>query len=254
VSGPSLWASAELARAYADVRTDLSPAARAVWIETFRSAMPAAPPRRLLDVGCGTGRFTALLAEVFGAPALGVDGSLAMLRERAPRAGAPLAFVGADAAALPLRTATIDLALVSMIYHLLAPPHPVIAELHRVIRPGGRVLVRTPTRELLDRVAFLAFFPEARAVDEARMPPRADVRETFARAGFAEHGWRIVEQEFATTPLEALERVRRRAFSTLHLISDEAFGAGLARFEAHCRSLPPIPQPESLEFFVFHRP
>jgi hypothetical protein len=115
------------------------------------------------------------------------------------------------------------------------------------------VLLRTPTRELLDRVEFLAFFPEARAIDDARMPPRAQIYDTFVRAGFAAHTWRIVEQEFATTPLEALERVRRRAFSTLRLIPDEAFAAGVARYEAHCRSAPSTPQAEALEFFVFRR-
>ena len=85
------------------------------------------------------------------------------------------------------------------------------------------------------------------------MPPRADIRATFTRAGFSMHEWRVIEQEFATTPLEALERVRRRAFSTLRLISDEAFAAGLARYEAHCRAAAPVAQSESLELFVFQR-
>jgi SAM-dependent methyltransferase len=251
--GASLWASPELARAYADVRTDLSPAARAVWTDAFRSAIPSTPLGRLLDVGCGTGRFTAFLSDVFGAAALGIDGSVDMLRERSQPPDAPLSFLGADAAALPLRAGTIDLALLSMIYHLLAPATAAIAEIHRVIRPGGWVLVRTPSRELLDRVEFLSFFPEARAVDEARMPSRAQITETFTRAGFAAHAWQIVEQEFATTPLTALERVRRRAFSTLRLIPDDAFAAGLGRYEAHCRAAPQTPQAESLELFVFRR-
>jgi ubiquinone/menaquinone biosynthesis C-methylase UbiE len=251
--GASLWANSELAKAYADVRGDLSLAARTAWAEAFRSAVPPAPLRRLLDIGCGTGRFTAFLSEVFGAAAVGVDGSVAMLQERAQVSGAPLAFLGADAAALPFRAGAIDLALLSMVYHLLVPPTAAVAELRRVIRPGGWVLLRTPTRELLDRVEFLAFFPESRAIDEARMPPRARITETFTGAGFTATTWRIVEQEFAGSPLEALERVRRRAFSTLRLISDEAFRDGLARYEAHCLDAPPAPRTESLEFFAFQR-
>ena len=249
----SVWASADLARAYADVRTDLSPAARAVWAEAFRAAVPSTPLRILLDVGCGTGRFTAFLADVFGSPVVGVDASVAMLEARAPAPGASLAFLGAEVAALPFCAGSFDVALLSMVYHLLTPPTPALAELHRVIRAGGSVLLRTPTLELLERVEFLAFFPEARAVDEARMPRRAQITETFARAGFTPHTWQIVEQEFASTPLEALERVRRRAFSTLRLISDEAFAAGLARYEAHCRQAPSTPRAESLEFFAFRR-
>ena len=253
VGGGSLWASSDLARAYADVRTDLSPAARAVWAEAFRSAVPDTPVRRVLDVGCGTGRFTAFLADLFGTAAVGIDGSVAMLRERLQPAGLSLSYLSADAAALPLRTGTMDLALLSMVYHLFPSAPAAIAELQRVILPGGWVLLRTPTRELLDRVGFLPFFPEARAIDEARMPSRAQLTESFTRGGFAAHAWRLVEQEFATTPLEALERVRRRAFSTLRLISDEAFAAGLARFEAHCLSAPATAQTEALEMFVFRR-
>src|SRR6185436_12064026 len=97
----SLWASTDLARAYADVRTDLSPAARAVWADAFRAAVPSTPLRRLLDVGCGTGRFTAFLADVFGAAVVGVDASVAMLEARSPAPGASLAFLGAEVAALP---------------------------------------------------------------------------------------------------------------------------------------------------------
>ena len=251
--GTSLWASAELAKAYADVRTDLSAAARAVWAEAFRSALPDVRIRRVLDVGCGTGRFTAFLADLFGAATVGLDGSVAMLRERLRPAGLPLSYLGADAVALPLRTGTMDLALLSMVYHLLPSADAAIAELRRVIRPRGWVLLRTPSRELLDRVGFLPFFPEARVIDEARMPPRAQITESFTRGGFTAHAWRLVEQEFATTPGAALERVRRRAFSTLQLISDEAFAAGLAQYEAHCLNAPATAQTESLELFVFQR-
>ncbi len=249
----SIWASADLARAYADVRSELSDA---VWGEAFRSAVPPAPLRRLLDVGCGTGRFTALLAEVFGSPTIGVDGSPAMLRERALPARTPVAFMGADATALPLREASIDLALLSMVYHLLsaaAAAPPAAGELHRVVRPRGWVLVRTPTLEMLDRISWLPFFPGARALDEARLPPRAHIVATFEQAGFATHASRTIEQEFASSPLEALEKVRRRPFSTLRLLPDDAFEEGLTRYEAHCRTAPPTPLIEPLDLFVFRR-
>lgn len=250
---PSLWASADVARNYATLRSDLSDAVRAVWVEAFRSAVPPAPRRRLLDVGCGTGRFTALLADVFASPTIGVDGSLAMLRECPMPTGTPVAYVGGHAAALPLPAASVDLVLLSMIYHLLAPAGPAVAELYRVVRPGGWVLIRTPTAELMDRVSFMPFFPEARAVDEARIPSRARVTATFEGAGFVTHAHRTIEQELAQSPTEALEKVRRRVYSTLRLISEDAFATGLARYEAHCLSAPPGPLIEPLDFFVFHR-
>lgn len=246
-----VWDSAEIARAYADVRTGLRGAEHALWADALRAAVPDMVVRRALDVGCGTGRFTALLAEVFGGTVVGLDGSPSMLSER-PVGGA-LAFVNAEAAALPVRSASLDLALLSMVYHLLTPPGPAVAELRRALRADGRVVVRTPTREHLDCVPFLPFFPEARAIDEARIPPRAALLATFEAGGFLPERQTTIEQEFARSPAEAYEKVRRRPFSVLRLIPDAAFVAGLARYEAHCRSAPPTALREPLDLFVFRR-
>ena len=254
--GQALWASPDLARAYAAVRSDLSDGIRAAWSEAFRAAAPSIPPRRVLDVGCGTGRFTVLLAEVFGRPTLGIDGSPEMLRERVVAATALLAFASGDATALPLRAGAIDLALLSMVYHLLFAAQvadAAVAELYRVIAPAGRVFVRTPSLEIIDRIAWLPFFPGARAIDERRLPPRDRSVATFERAGFTTRSQRTIEQSFAESPMEAFEKVRRRAFSTLRLLSDEAFAEGLARYEANCRSSAPVTAVEALDFFVFER-
>ena len=252
----SIWASADLARAYAEVRSDLSDSIRTVWGETFRAAVPSATPRRVLDLGCGTGRFTRLLAEVFGAPTVGVDGSPAMLRERLATPDVPLAFACADATALPFHRAAFDGALLSMVYHLLyaaGVAAVAVGEVHRVVHPRGWVLLRTPSLERLDRISWLPFFPGARALDEGRLPPRRQIVTTFEQAGFTTHAHRVIEQEFAPSPLAALEAVRRRPFSTLRLLPDAAFEDGLARYEAHCRAAPAAPVVEALDFFVFVR-
>jgi ubiquinone/menaquinone biosynthesis C-methylase UbiE len=223
----TLWGSADVARAYREVR-GVTESVRRTWRAAFRAALPDLRPRRSLDLGCGTGRFTALIAETFGGAVIGVDASVTMLEER-PAAGAqPLTFAAAQAEALPLRDAVIDLALLSMVYHLLPARDCVVTELRRVAAPDGIVLVRTPTRELMDRVSFLPFFPGARAIDEARMPSRASL-------------------------VDAFEKVRRRPFSTLRMISDAAFAEGLTRYEAFCRSAPAVPIIEPLDLFVFRR-
>jgi len=253
VSTPgTLWNSADVARAYREVR-GVTESVRRTWSAAFRAALPDVRPRRSLDLGCGTGRFTALIAETFGGVVIGVDASVTMLQERPAAAGIPPTFVAGDAASLPLRPDTIDLALLSMVYHLLSPPHPVVAEVRRVVARDGLVAVRTPTRELMDRVSFLPFFPGARAIDEARMPSRASIAKVFAAAGFERLTHATVEQEFAASPSEAFEKVRRRPFSTLRMISDAAFAEGLTRYEAFCRSAPATPLVEPLDLFVFRR-
>src|SRR5947209_16957174 len=54
-------------------------------------------PRQTLDLGCGTRRFTALLAETFGGSVIGIDASVTMLHERTPAAGAPCTFASSHA-------------------------------------------------------------------------------------------------------------------------------------------------------------
>lgn len=89
------------------------------------------------DVGCGNGRYLAALARRgHRGPVVGVDLSVGMLRT----AGAGPRLAG-DAAALPLRTGSVDVALaLHMLYHL-PDPAAAVRELRRVTRPGGRVLV-----------------------------------------------------------------------------------------------------------------
>ncbi len=101
-----------------------------------------------LDIGCGPGTVTAALARAAGPGglALGVDISRPML-DRAVRAqaGADVGFLRADAQRLPLRDQTVD-AVVSIAVVMLVPdPVAALAEMARVLRPGGRVAVMVPT-------------------------------------------------------------------------------------------------------------
>ena len=206
-----------------------------LWRDVVRALAPPDGVARIADVGCGPGRFSAWLAELFDAAVLGLDPSARMLATApaAPR----VRYVNAAGEALPLRSGRLDLAFLSLVYHHLDDPAAVARELRRALRPGGRVLVRTTTRENLAGFAYLAFFPEARALDERRMPARAALRSVFAGAGLAEAAHRTVWQRVAPGPAEYATRIGTRAISTLQQISDTAFARGLAALEAHGRTL-----------------
>ena len=253
IDDPHGWHDASVARAYAGARTELSEAMRAQWVEAFRAAIPAEPIGRVLDLGCGTARFTALLGEIFGAVSIGIDRSPAMLAERSPGGRTPTRFAAAEADAIPLADGCIDVALLSMVVHLLRDLGTALRDVGRVVRDGGWLLIRTPTREMLPRVCFTPFFPDALHIDEERLPTRDDLIARCAHAGFVATRYRELLQEFAPTPVDACAKVRTRAFSSLRMITDEAFARGVAAYETACRAAPPTPVVDPIGFFTFRR-
>jgi ubiquinone/menaquinone biosynthesis C-methylase UbiE len=100
-----------------------------------------------LDVGSGPGNVTASLARAAGPDglALGIDISEPMLaRAVSAQAGPQVGFIRADAQQLPLRDRTVDTAVSLAVLQLIPDPFLTLAEMARVLRPGGRIIVMVP--------------------------------------------------------------------------------------------------------------
>lgn len=137
---------------------EISPADLAKQIATLdqQSGLPGIPRLRawtiaalglrsgekVLDIGSGTGELARLLAETVGADGevTGVDpnpGMRAEAERRAPRA----TFVDGNAYALPFDDGSLDAVTCERVFQHLDHPEKVTAEIARVLRPGGRVVV-----------------------------------------------------------------------------------------------------------------
>jgi ubiquinone/menaquinone biosynthesis C-methylase UbiE len=132
-----------------------------------------------LDAGCGAGALALALAPHVRT-VVGIDvvpELLALARERAPENAE---FVQADAAHLPFDDFSFDLAGTLRTLHHVPRPEVVIAELVRVTRPGGRVLVVDQLAPV-DPLAALAVdrFERARDPSHARLLPEIDLRQLF---------------------------------------------------------------------------
>jgi ArsR family transcriptional regulator len=94
------------------------------------------------DLGCGTGHLTRLLAP-FVRQVIGVDESPAMLKAARARLGglATVDLRRGELEALPIESGTIDLAVVLLVLHYVPDPGIALAEVGRVLRPGGRLLL-----------------------------------------------------------------------------------------------------------------
>jgi malonyl-CoA O-methyltransferase len=126
-------------------RYDRSPLQRALFdrvqarvVEAAREAAPGA--RSILDVGCGTGRLLLRLGEAYPAARLtGVDPAPGMARIAGHRDGIA-AMVGV-AERLPLRAGSADLVVTTMSFHHWADQRLGLAEIRRVLAPGGHLLL-----------------------------------------------------------------------------------------------------------------
>ena len=114
--------------------------------ERLAGAMTSRPV--WLDVGCGRRPFPDWMPEhetrVLSAAgrAVGIDPDLGSLRDHR----AYLHKLAARADALPFPDATFDLASANMVVEHLADPAATLAEIRRVLKPGGRFLIHTPNR------------------------------------------------------------------------------------------------------------
>jgi ubiquinone/menaquinone biosynthesis C-methylase UbiE len=108
-----------------------------------------------LDVCCGTGALALDLAPYVG-QVTGIDLTAAMLEQaraaQARRGTANVEWVEGDALALPFADASFTLVTCSAALHHMRDPRPALAEMARVCRPGGRIVVRDVTPEV-DKVA-----------------------------------------------------------------------------------------------------
>lgn len=108
----------------------------------------ALPEAHVLDLGCSDGTYTRMLHEAVGLalPVLGGDRSGDALRGAAGRRGIHRDLLKLDACQLPLRSDAFELVLSNgVLAHVLPDPSLALAEVRRVLRPGGRFVFTVPT-------------------------------------------------------------------------------------------------------------
>lgn len=118
----------------------LTPVVEDAWLSTIREVLGESP-RDVLDVGCGTGFLTVLLARL-GHRVTGVDLTPAMLErasERLRLAGVTATLLEGNALALPLEDDSFDFVLSRHVLWTMPDPEAAFREWIRVTRPGGEV-------------------------------------------------------------------------------------------------------------------
>jgi demethylmenaquinone methyltransferase / 2-methoxy-6-polyprenyl-1,4-benzoquinol methylase len=111
-----------------------------LWRRVVAETVAAGPGDLVLDVAAGTGTSSRAFTGS-GARCVACDFSLGMLRARARKPAPRVAFVAGDALDLPFRDQSFDVVTISFGLRNLADPDAGLAEMLRVTRPGGRLVV-----------------------------------------------------------------------------------------------------------------
>jgi SAM-dependent methyltransferase len=186
--------------------------------------------RRVVDIGCGTGRAAAALVER-GSRVWGVEPSpemAALARER-------LSTVKiARAEHLPFKDGWFERALMWLVIHLVERPQA-FAEARRVLAADGRLAIATFDTDHFEQYWLNRFFPSLERLDVARFPTPDELAAELRVAGFQDVRLSPLSQRNAIDREEALRKVRGRFISTLQLLDEDEYRAGLERLE---RELP----------------
>lgn len=233
----------------------LPPVEIQTYMDVFASHLPGRRPLTVVDLGSGTGRFTPALAETFGGPVYGVEPAAAMRRSAETGSAHPrVTYLAGEAASIPLPDASADLVLMFLSFHHV-PDQPAGArEIARVVKPGGRVILRSTFKERIPNHWWRGFFPRSHAIEEAMFFSVAEARGLFEAAGLV-----TVETVFREVPFErdigeAVAKLRLRAVSTFEHMTEAELDEGFAAIDAAFAAGTIEEKPTYGDFIVFERP
>ncbi len=231
-----------------------SPEVLSLWMDIVASGFASGEPGTILDLGCGTGRFSAPLRARFPGRILGIDPSSQMLAQaRAKLEARGIHYVRAGGEAIPLRSGSVDLVFISMAFHHFTGPGEVVRECRRVLRAGGRVFLRAGTADRIGCYALTPFFPAAVPIMRRVLESVSGITRMFAAAGFASGETGMVNQPLASTHAEYADQLEAGGDSVLAQLSARDLAEGLRALRTRAGQIDPTPVAEPVDFLWFAR-
>jgi SAM-dependent methyltransferase len=200
--------------------------------EALRAVVKQTRAERVLEVGCGTGRWLSELAPHTQFVA-GVDRSVRMLALAAAKLNAGN-LVNADANALPFPSGCFDLVFAVNAIHHFADARGFIPGAANLLAPGGALAIVGIDPRLIRRRYFYACFEGSYESDLQRFPAVGDIVNWMAAAGFSRIEYRIADRYqriFRGAAVRSDPFLKKNSNSLLAMLSDADYEGGLRRIE-----------------------
>jgi SAM-dependent methyltransferase len=139
----------------------------------------------------------------------------------------------------------------SMVLHHLPDRQAAARECRRVLRSGGRLCLRTGTRDMV--YPQYRFFPGMLPLINNDLPSVAAIIALFEGASLRLRAHEIVTQVVAANWQEFADKLALRAYSFLARLADSEFEAGMAALSAYVATSPAEEITERVDFFAFER-
>ncbi|MGO8951438.1 MAG: methyltransferase domain-containing protein [Ktedonobacterales bacterium] len=192
--------------------------------------------RKVLDIGCGTGRMLSSLVRRYQIQGWGVDASAAMLDVARAQVPPTVTLQQATAEALPFSEAFFERVYLTMVVHLLNRP-VVLREIWRVLKPSGRVTIMTADWASFETYWLALLFPSYQQIEQGRFPRQEALEKELASAGFLLASCTPLSIPLTFSKEAAMHYIRERPSSTFALLDEEEYREGIERAE---RDLPEV--------------
>lgn len=207
------------------------PAPSDFWISKLVSLGKMEPGSGVLDIGCGTGRYTIKIAGSPGARVFALDNSATMLhRALGSDRGRKIGWVLADANRLPFKQNSFDCVYMTMVLHHIESIDRALKGILRTLEHGGRLVILTSSHSAIRRHP-LRNFPGVIAIDLKRFPSIPSLKSAMRHAGFRNVRSFVVTHDEGEIPVDRYcEMVRGKYISTLSLLDERKFETGYKIF------------------------
>ena len=191
---------------------------------------------RVLDIGCGTGRFSLTLSKVTGAEVYAIEPSEEMLNEAIKKDKMKkIIWDKGTAENLKFPDGFFNCAYMTFVYHHIKNGKEAISEMYRVLKPRGKCVIMTTSYGHI-RSSPLYLFPGLAAIDLDRFPTLPELKVLLNKGGFKDVHYHLDRYRNRSISIDDyLSLIRSKYVSTLTMLSDDEFESGYKIFEKRLR-------------------